>query len=231
MPGKQSKSFHSLVLISMGLYLFLLPFIQYPFTTILKPIPILLLIRLTSRSSLLWQSKGLLIAALGFSMLGDVVLTLPGEAALKAGIIAFLLTHCIYIGLYLQDSQFRIMRLIYFIPVLLLISLGYRYLIPYLGNMALPVTIYLCMLTLMVFTAFQVVQYPLPIIIGACLFLLSDFILALNYFIFDKTWADIAVMLSYYLAQFLLVTGLLKRKPYYSSQPQRNNATINPLDL
>ncbi|KTD17797.1 lysoplasmalogenase [Legionella jordanis] len=213
MLGKTSKIIIVLFLLTSLLYLSLLPFIQYPVTTVLKPMPIIFLIILVWQSMAKSSVRLLLYAALGCSLLGDVILTLPIRMALEGGILSFMLAHCAYIVLYYQDSRFQIKRLFYFSIVLLFIACSYWYLSFYLGNMLIPVSIYLLFLTLMVFSAFQVQQNAAFIIGGACIFLSSDFILALNQFVFlNHPLANFLVMLSYFMAQFLLVYGLSQRQ-------------------
>lgn len=210
MQGKWIRNFFFLFMI---LYLLLLTFVHFPVTTVLKPIPIILLMLMVWQSNAPSETTRLLFLALLFSLLGDIILTLPARGALQAGIIAFMLAHCFYIVLYWKDASFQFRRWLYCLPVIVIIIGGYFYLLPYLGNMRIPVTVYLSFLSVMVLSAFQVKQYPKWIITGACLFLISDFILALNEFADLKNKAvPILIMLTYYLAQFFLVSGLLCRK-------------------
>lgn len=199
--------------LSATFYLIVLPFIVYPINSILKPVPIFLLILITWITTSDNTTKILLITALVFSLIGDIVLTFPNTWAFKLGILFFLLAHCVYISLYFKDAQLKRNRTVYFLPVLLFIVASYWFMFPFLGQMTIPVTIYLCFLTLMVFTAFQVKQYPVLISAGASLFLLSDFILALTQFVFVNTpITTFLIMLTYYVAQFFLVLGISKRK-------------------
>jgi uncharacterized membrane protein YhhN len=157
--------------------------------------------------------KRLLLCALGFSLIGDIILTLPIKTALPIGILAFMATHCTYIGLFFKNMKFQRKGSISFLPVLAFVTVGFYFLSPYLGEMKIPVTIYLCLLTLMVFCSFQVKQQIFLIRIGATLFLLSDFILALDLFILPSNKpTDVLIMLLYYMAQLLLVLGITETK-------------------
>ncbi|KTD58629.1 transmembrane protein [Legionella sainthelensi] len=209
MPGQPFKIPLPLILGSMIFYLILLPFIQYPITTLLKPIPIILLLLYTSQTTLEQPIKRLLIGALSFSFMGDIVLTLPIKAALQAGILAFMATHCTYISLFLKEGQFHKKNFFSFLPILVFVLIGGYFLWPYLGEMKKPVSLYLFLLTFMVFCSFQVKQQSLLIRLGACLFLLSDFTLSLDLFVLtpSKSFA-VLIMFLYYLAQFLLVVGI-----------------------
>ncbi|CEK09315.1 lysoplasmalogenase [Legionella hackeliae] len=213
MAGKLSKLSIILFFLSACLYLVLLPFIHYPLNTIIKPIPIILLIIIAWQTTADQTTKTFLIIALILSLLGDIVLTLPGELAFKLGILSFLLAHSAYISLFLKDAQFRLNRTLYFLPILLFILGSYWFMSPHLEQMLIPVTIYLCFLAIMVFTAFQVQQHPVLIIGGACSFLFSDFIFALTQFVLGEShYTNILIMFSYYLAQLLLVLGLIQRQ-------------------
>ena len=220
------------ILLSMATYLLCLPFIQYPLTTILKPIPIFLLIVLSlqvgSNPHAVYYSRSLgaitqsrqaapkrlndqliLVFALFFSLLGDCALTLPIKPALLLGILFFMLVHCAYITLFLRRAGFQSKGFIAFLPVMVFIVVAFWTLWPFLGEMRVLGLLYLILLSLMVFSAFQVTQKKLLVTGGALLFLLSDFVVALNEFIFfgDKG-AKLVGMLLYYAAQFLLVVGI-----------------------
>lgn len=225
MPGQLSKKTMTLIMLTIALYLFSLPFIQYPLTTLFKPLPILLLILFILQASLKDQNKTLVLTALGFSLLGDTVLTLPIKTALQAGICLFMLTHIAYISLFLRNAQFSKQHSAFFLPILVFVAVGFYYLSPYLGEMKIPVTVYMCLLCLMVFFSFQVKQHSLLISGGATLFLLSDFSFALKEFVVpDNKPIAILIMFLYYGAQFLLTIGiyfhLLKSSPKESWLPK-----------
>lgn len=202
-----------LFFLGAAFYLAVLPFIAYPVNSFIKPVPIFLLIIISWLTTSDKTTKLWLITALVFSLLGDIILTVAAEWAFKLGILFFVLAHCAYIRLYIKDAQLKLTRTLYFLPVLLFVLISYWVMWPSLGQMTIPATVYLCFLTFMVFTAFQVKQYPILISCGSCLFLLSDFILALTQFVLVETnITNFLIMLTYYLAQFLLVLGITKRK-------------------
>ncbi|MCL9682714.1 lysoplasmalogenase [Legionella maioricensis] len=192
------------------IYLGLLSFITYPLTTLLKPIPIICLIIGTLHMNILPRAKTLIVFALSFSLLGDVVLTLPVSLTLELGIGCFLLAHCFYITLFLKVFEYRFSHFVYYLPVLLLMIVCAGILIPALGSLLIPVIIYFCILLLMVFSAFQVNQQGLIISAGALSFMVSDLTLGFNLFVYPQINVRIFIMLSYYLAQLLLIWGLVK---------------------
>lgn len=213
MPGQPFKITMPFVLLSMILYLLLLSFIQYPLTTLLKPIPIALLMLFVLQVNPGKHIKPLLLLALGFSLIGDVFLTLPIKMAVHVGILAFMATHCSYISLFLKSLQLQRKNLFAFLPILLFVLISFYFLSPYLGEMKIPVAVYLCLLTLMVFCSFQVKPQSLLLRTGACLFLLSDFVLSLDLFILSHNkLIAVLIMLLYYIAQALLVIGITQTK-------------------
>ncbi|WP_454784466.1 lysoplasmalogenase [Legionella sp. WA2024007413] len=199
------------ILLSMLLYLLLLSVIQYPLTTLFKILPIAILMVFVVQTNPPRHLKILLLCALGFSLIGDVFLTLPTKVALQLGILMFMGAHCMYISIFLINMRFQRKNLFFFLPVLVFVLISFYFLSPYLGDLKKPVAIYLCLLTFMVFCSFQVKQPSLLIQTGACLFLLSDFVLSLNLFVLsDNKLTTILIMLLYYAAQFLLVIGITK---------------------
>jgi uncharacterized membrane protein YhhN len=210
MLGQPLKISMPFILLSMTLYLLVLPLISYPVTTFLKPIPILLLILFTLQLHPQKEVMNWVRVALGCALVGDMVLTLPTKTALNGGIFAFMITQALYISIFLKNWQLQKKQLALFVPVLLFVLIGFYYLWPYFGLMKLPITLYLCLLILMVFCAFQT-KRPSPLIrLGALVFLLSDFILALDLFVLPhNSIIAVLIMLFYYMAQLLLVLGII----------------------
>jgi uncharacterized membrane protein YhhN len=142
---------------------------------------------------------------------GDVFLALSGLKWFRAGLVAFLLGH----GLYILAFNILIPFSGWFSPgvfLILAISLGAcRWLWPHLGAMKLPVLAYVAVITLMVFGARAVFERPdLPltgkalIFWGAILFYLSDLLVARDQFI-RKAFSNRLIGLPlYYTGQFLL---------------------------
>ena len=165
----------------------------------------------------------LAMAGLFFSFLGDALLSQKGTNYFLAGMLAFMGTHICYI-LYFSRIQ-SIGRakpkvvvmagiLLLVISLLLLFYLG-----PKLGDFRLPIILYMFLISSMAIMATQTItasgyfevakKYFIP---GAFLFVVSDGILAINTFSLHNPMADIAVMASYGIAQYLLVLGFMNRR-------------------
>ena len=84
-----------------------------------------------------------------------------------------------------------------------------------LGEMLIPVTIYMLVILTMATSAYlrkgevNKLSYNF-IFAGAILFMISDSLLAVNKFQMPLPLANISIMLTYALAQFLIVLGILK---------------------
>jgi uncharacterized membrane protein YhhN len=190
-------------------YLLSLSFISYPLTTILKPLPILCLIIGVCLANIAFMIKLFLVMALAWSLIGDIVLTLPITLQLEFGIGSFFIAHCFYITLFLKSYQFNRLQFCYYIPVFVFMCCIAFILMPLLGGLLVPVLAYFIVLMTMVFTAFQVNDQRLAIGSGALLFMCSDVTLALNLFLIPGMDARIFIMFTYYAAQFLLTFGLV----------------------
>lgn len=208
MQGQPLKMI-TLIISSMLLYLLLLPFIQYPLTTLLKPIPIILLMIFTLYAHCSKRTKILLLGALAFSALGDILLTFSMTTMVLAGILAFMVTQCIYSYIFLKNGRIQKKRVAFFLPILILVMVFSYYIWPSLGEMRTPVIGYVCLLTFMAFCSFQVKQHAILLGCGAIIFVISDFLVALDLFIIpNNTLIKFFIMFLYYLAQFLLVMGI-----------------------
>jgi uncharacterized membrane protein YhhN len=88
---------------------------------------------------------------------------------------------------------------------------------PYLGNLRLPVLFYMVIISIMSILAANTAAHAQfrglalsCFIPGAALFVVSDSLLALNKFVFNIMWLNMAVMLTYGLAQYFLAKGFAK---------------------
>lgn len=164
------------------------------------------------------KSLRLLISfALLFSLLGDVLLLFIDESPnyFLTGLIAFLIAHIMYVIAFLKHRN-KALKPIGFVLILLAYGLGLIYVLKDgLNDMLVPVIIYMIVILSMASTAFLrqgKVSKPsfILVFVGALLFMISDSILALNKFYSPLAYANIGIMLTYALAQFSIVFGILK---------------------
>lgn len=188
---------------------------------IAKPAIVISLIFLFIKTSgdLSKSIKRITLLALGFSVLGDILLMFVDQSAhfFTVGLLAFLLAHVMYILMFLKHRN-KQKSIIGFVILLLVYASGLFYLLKDgLGDMLLPVVIYMIIILSMATTAFLrkgiVNSYSYNLVfIGAIFFMISDSILALNKFYEPLPFSNISIMLTYALAQFLIVIGILKLK-------------------
>jgi alkenylglycerophosphocholine/alkenylglycerophosphoethanolamine hydrolase len=145
-----------------------------------------------------------LIAALALSLLGDVYLMLPGDLVI-AGLSAFLLAHLAYIG----DMTATVGARVLWLVVILALSspLSLRILRSVTDpRLRVAVCVYMLAIALMVGSAFASGEWLA--VVGALLFFASDSLIAWNRFVVPLPWAPTAIIVTYHLGQWGLVTAL-----------------------
>jgi uncharacterized membrane protein YhhN len=170
-----------------------------------------------------FATKKLVLAAIVFSWIGDVVLIFANIHALYfiGGLLAFLTVHILYIVLfYKEKQQFPPIPLALFqwigfgIIALFLVTL-LSILLPNIKDIQIPVCIYattICSMLAMAFSAVNMWKTPANywILGGAFTFVISDSILAFNRFYQPISNAALWIMITYLAAQFFIVAGILK---------------------
>lgn len=161
--------------------------------------------------------KRITLLALCFSVLGDILLMFVERSPhfFTVGLVAFLLAHIMYIVVFLKHRN-KQRSLVAFVILLLVYASGLFYLLKNgLGDMLIPVIVYMIVILSMATSAFMrkgsvsTMSYNL-VFIGAIFFMISDSILALNKFYQPIPWSNISIMVTYALAQYLIVLGILK---------------------
>jgi uncharacterized membrane protein YhhN len=171
-----------------------------------------------------WQTgaSGWLIAALSLCALGDFLLSREDEQSFLAGVGAFALGHVAYIILFLGTPGADIGRLVAapqaFITGALVIfaAVMARLLLPRAGGLAGPVLAYIPIICGMGIAA---VALPFGgqwswVFPGALLFMLSDFVLAMEMFVLPKSvpmrrFTPFIIWLTYWGAQFSLFSSFV----------------------
>lgn len=169
-----------------------------------------------------FTTKKVLLTALTLSWIGDIILMFAdkGELYFIAGLIAFLLSHISYIILfskqlkiYLKKSKIifwvGVTAIAFYLIVMMLI------LLPSLGDLKIPVFVYALTISIMLLFALKgFLNWQKPaniyILIGATIFVASDSILAFDKFHAPLQYSSFLIMATYLLAQYLIVTGILK---------------------
>jgi uncharacterized membrane protein YhhN len=159
--------------------------------------------------------------ALTLSSIGDVLLDLDPERLFVAGLGSFLLAHLTYVVLFVRNrpKPFAIgtAQVLGMTLVLLYTLTISSWLLPSLGQLIVPVAIYMCAITAMVLACI-LARFSSPwIICGAILFLASDSLLAVNKFKTPIPYRDYLVWSTYYAAQFAIASGFLSEVMWHGS--------------
>lgn len=178
-----------------------------------KPLTIILLIVVAatvdisvSPSIRYWMLAGLVL-----SLGGDIFLLLSKKWFL-AGLGSFLVGHIAYVvGLQLGRTSvaWTLVGLAFVVVAGVTFTRAMLQRVDLEANRKLlgPVFAYIVIISAMVVSAFGTAS--LPAIVGAVLFYASDGTLAWNRFAEKRRWGPLAVMVTYHLAQFGLVTWLV----------------------
>ncbi len=169
-----------------------------------------------------FPSKKLLLTALVFSWIGDVLLLFSNrhEAYFISGLIAFLISHIVYIITFSKQLKIRNRKnkaifwigvtviIVYLMTMLAILS-------PSLGDFKIPIFIYALVLSTMLLFAFKgflIWKEPANwyILVGAIIFVSSDSILAFDKFYLSASiiQAPFLIMVTYLVAQYLIVKGI-----------------------
>ena len=216
----KNKLFLSIYLGFSVFYLLITSFNQEEIARVVKPIllPILLIAVYFSES---FNTKKILITALIFSWIGDVILLFAdkGEIYFILGLVAFLISHLFYIVLFNKQTRSKsISNKLSFGAGIGLILIYFSVMIgtlgPKLGPLTLPVVIYAVVISTMLYYAlkgsYQWNSIPYnSVLIGAVFFISSDSILAFNKFYHPIPQASFSIMITYLLAQYSIVWGIL----------------------
>ena len=173
--------------------------------------PVLLFTYLSEAKSHQIKLDFFFVLGLIFSFLGDFFLLLKSGFLLGLG--SFLLAHIFYIISFKKRSLSRVSVGVIVVLLLYLVSL-ISFLFPHLKEMKIPVIIYGIIISTMLY--FSIKTQEKLLIVGALFFVISDSVLSVNLFVSSSLLLNLLVMITYILAQVLLVKGILKTSKTYS---------------
>jgi len=155
--------------------------------------------------------KALILAGLLFSLLGDILLMLPGDRFL-AGLAAFFIAHLFYIAGFGIDQGALVFWPV--LPVFGLTALTGWFLKDGMEGMRIPAYTYMGVISVMVWLSWSrwisggEINHLLALC-GAGLFMVSDLILAINRFKKEIKAARALDLLTYYTGQWLIALSVI----------------------
>jgi uncharacterized membrane protein YhhN len=150
------------------------------------------------------------VAALAFSLAGDIFLMLPRDAFV-AGLAAFLLAHvCYVVGLWTDPPSATALLIAVVVVVLAVAPIATRVLRALAEQRELrsPVAVYMVVISAMVASA--IASGNVVAAVGAVLFAGSDSLIAWDRFVRPLAWAGVVIMVTYHVGQILLTLSLLR---------------------
>jgi len=169
-----------------------------------------------------FPSRKTLLIALLFSWIGDVILLFADIAEIYfiLGLVAFLISHIAYCVLFNKQitGEIQINKFLFGIGSIIIafyLVAMVLFLMPDLGDLKIPVIVYAAVISTMLLFAFNgslIWKKPgsLYVFLGAVVFVISDSILAIDKFHAPIEKSSFFIMLTYLMAQYLLVVGILK---------------------
>jgi uncharacterized membrane protein YhhN len=167
------------------------------------------------------SAKFLIVAALFFSWLGDVLLFLDKiyKSYFIYGLAAFLAAHIFYIFYFWRMRKInktgKLPNALIFVGIAAYSLIFFAFLTPNVKNLLVPLGLYGLVISVMLgmsLTAFDFKKnkFGKLCVIGTLLFVLSDSILAINRFVSPFKYAMVFIMLTYAVAQLLITEGSLR---------------------
>lgn len=169
-----------------------------------------------------FPSRKTLLIGLLFSWIGDVILLFADIAEIYfiLGLVAFLISHIAYCVLFNKQitGEIQINKFLFGIGSIIIafyLVAMVLFLMPDLGDLKIPVIVYAAVISTMLLFAFNgslIWKKPgsLYVFLGAVVFVISDSILAIDKFHAPIEKSSFFIMLTYLVAQYLLVVGILK---------------------
>ncbi|UAA40235.1 lysoplasmalogenase [Paraneptunicella aestuarii] len=207
--NKGIKIVLAFIIISVA-YLISLDFRPYPLDFIVKATPIFLLIYY-SYTELEGKLRTFTTLALLFSSFGDIFLSINIQNSFLFGLSSFLIGHIFYIAAFwgLKNKTRHMTKMLLTIVVLgMTATMGVK-VIPIAGELAIPVSAYISVIASMGVFAIFAWRHSLLHFFGAFSFIISDSMIAWNKFIEPIPNERYLIMTTYYVAQLLILRGIL----------------------
>lgn len=185
------------------------PVLKYIF----KPLTTILIITLAlyQQAEVSEAYKYLIIAALVFSLAGDIFIMLPTDKFVQ-GLASFLVAHIFYI-LAFTSGFGPFFEWPYLLPALIYTLVFLRILLPKTAELKIPVLIYSMVLMIFLWQAMGRAFYladnnSLYVLAGSILFVASDSVLAYDRFVKSFKYSQAFILSTYWAAQLFLALSI-----------------------
>lgn len=202
-------------------YVATLPLRPYPTDFLIKSVPAICLSALAFLALPGLRGR-LLSAALLFCAAGDAALAYGDGDNLTIGLGFFLVAQILFVVTFTRDFKLQKSRVPGAVFLIAYAALMAIILTPTLEDMALPVYVYLSVITVMGVTA--AFRYPPSVLVvgGALFFIASDSMLAIEEFRGSFAASEYLVMITYYLGIFFIASGMARAARH---EPPRERAS------
>ncbi len=197
------------IIISIGFVVSLF-FHPYPGSFIIKSLPVLIMACL-SFSCLKGAIKWLMISGFIFSGAGDIFLDLSREKFFIQGLASFAAAQLLYAIAFTCDMNINVKKFPFVMIIIMFTGVMTVFLIPELGELFLPVIVYIALISIMGICS-ALVKHPLTTVYaGAFIFIISDSIIAVNKFLFSFPYSTVLIIALYFIAQYKIGTGMINQ--------------------
>ncbi|WXL25381.1 lysoplasmalogenase [Ectopseudomonas mendocina] len=204
-------------------YILMIPMQPYPFSWLLKMLPMWIFAGLMWRAfpgaAGRWLALGYLAASAG-----DFFLDYGNRDGLfRQALISFLVNQLAFIVAFLLLSRGRNWRWLWSVPVIAYSLLLAVWMVPAAKGLEIAVGVYLACLLGMALCAARIENKPGPLWAGAILFVLADSLIGFNKFVQPFDHAVLVIVSCYFTGQSLIAWGLLRLRNL-AQEPARNVA-------
>lgn len=207
MNGPLKVAFRAYVIIAIA-FLITLFWHPYPGSTLIKPLPLLILAAM-AWTKLSGSERWIMTLAFLCSACGDALLDIDRSRFFVPALVSFMLTQILYAVAFLRSQAFNARRLLAAMGVIIFSLVITVILWSSLGELRIPVLVYIVVITFMgVAAAFRAGEMRW-VFTGACIFILSDAIIAITKFVAPFEHQLMVIIGLYFMGQFLIGRGVL----------------------
>ncbi len=188
-----------------------------------KPLlmPILIYYLIERTEGRVYKYHLFLAGALIFAWAGDVFLMWKDQTSFLIGLGSFLVMQIGYIIVFRLEINLSISEIIksrftYLVPYIVFGALYLYFVLPSIDQfMVIPVIAYsTCLISMSATAALRnkSIQGYREVLVGSILFVISDSLIGIRQFVTEFAFSHVYIMVTYILAQFLIVQGVVRKE-------------------